>query len=277
MTTETASRDWVRRSDSVSRIERIEAYFSGYGYEPHRHDTYAIGRTLSGVQSFHYQKSMRHSLPGGTLVLHPDELHDGEAGTEAGFRYRMIYVEPAVIQQILGGKPLPFIATGLSTDPRLYRALETFMQAMDCRLETLEEEDALYDLAQALDAAGNRSRGRRAYDFPAAERAREYIHASHGTSITLDELEYASGRDRWSLSRDFRALYGTSPYRYMTLRRLDRCRKLLLDGFNLVDAALAAGFFDQSHMTRHFKRCYGLSPARWLNMLGQQTCTIVQE
>ncbi|MBO8576231.1 helix-turn-helix domain-containing protein, partial [Staphylococcus aureus] len=38
---------------------------------------------------------------------------------------------------------------------------------------------------------------------------------------------------------------------------------------NLVDAALAAGFFDQSHMTRHFKRCYGLSPARWLDMLGR--------
>ncbi|MFC6478409.1 AraC family transcriptional regulator [Pseudomonas asuensis] len=258
-------------------MERIEAYFSGHGYEPHRHDTYAIGRTLSGVQSFHYQKSMRHSLPGGTLVLHPDELHDGEAGTEAGFRYRMIYVEPVVIQQILGGKPLPFIPTGLSTDPRLGLVLETFMQSIDAPLERLEEEDALFDLAQALDAVGNKRRGRRAYDYQAAERARDYIHASNGASITLDELEYVSGRDRWSLSRDFRALYGTSPYRYITLRRLDLARKMLLGGFNLVDAAMAAGFFDQSHMNRHFMRCYGLSPARWLSMLGRQTCTIVQE
>jgi hypothetical protein len=53
------------------------------------------------------------------MVLHPDEIHDGEAGTEAGFHYRMVYIEPALIQKILGGRPLPFIPGGLSADPRL--------------------------------------------------------------------------------------------------------------------------------------------------------------
>jgi hypothetical protein len=36
-------------------IERLEAYFAGHGYDPHRHDTYAIGVTLSGVQLFDYR------------------------------------------------------------------------------------------------------------------------------------------------------------------------------------------------------------------------------
>ncbi|MBV6288760.1 AraC family transcriptional regulator [Pseudomonas aegrilactucae] len=260
-------RDWVLRSHAAAQVERIEAYFGGHGYDPHRHDTYAIGRTLSGVQSFSYQKGMRHSLPGGTLVLHPDELHDGMAGTEAGFRYRMVYIDPCVIQQVLGGKPLPFILGGLSTDARLYQATEPFMQAMDCPLEPLQEQDAIFDLAQALEAVGGKPRGRRSFDYRAAQRAREYIHEHLGTGITLDELEHVSGRERWSLSRDFRVLFGTSPYRYVTLRRLDRCRRLLLEGFSLVDAALVAGFFDQSHMTRHFSQCYGLSPTRWLGML----------
>jgi len=70
------------------------------------------------VQSFNYRRDYRHSLPGGTIVLHLDEPHDGQAGTDAGFHYRMIYVEPALIQQILGGRPLPFIAGGLSDDLR---------------------------------------------------------------------------------------------------------------------------------------------------------------
>lgn len=260
--------DWVRHSRHPSRIERIEAYFGGHGYDPHRHDTYAIGRTLNGVQSFLYRKSLRHSLPGGTMVLHPDELHDGMAGTEAGFHYRMIYVEPALIQQVLGGQPLPFIEGGLSADPRLYRASEAFVQALDRPLEALEEQDALFELAHALQAVAGKPRGRRSFDWRAAQRAREYIHAQLGASITLEELEQVSGRERWSLSRDFRALFGTSPYRYVTLRRLDLCRQLLRSGFNLVDAALAAGFFDQSHMTRQFVQCYGLSPARWLKMQG---------
>jgi len=269
MANDRTTRDWLLRAPQSPKMERIEAYFGGHGYTPHRHDTYAIGRTLSGVQSFQYRNGKRHSLPGGTMVLHPDELHDGEAGTEAGFHYRMFYIEPSLIQQVLGGKSLPFIAGGLSNDPRLFAATSALLRSMEDAIDPLEEEDAIYDLALALDfAAGNR-RGRRALDYGAAERARLYIHDSLNQVITLDDLVAASGRDRWSLSRDFRALYGTSPYRYITQRRLDAVRRLLLVGHPLSDAALACGFFDQSHMTRQYSQTFGISPARWLKMLGR--------
>ena len=254
--------DWVVRNLQPGRIERIEAWFGGHGYDPHRHDTYSIGRTLSGVQSFHYKGNLCHGMPGNTLILHPDELHDGMAGTEAGFRYRMAYVDPALIQQVLGGEPLPYIAGGLSSDLRLYRASESFVQAMDHSLDPLEEQDALFDLAMALRAVAGKPRGRKRLDYRAAARAREFILEHLHLGITLEMLEQASGRERWSLSRDFRVLYGTSPYRFVTLRRLDQLRVLILDGFTLVDAALAAGFHDQSHMTRHFTRCYGVPPSR---------------
>src|SRR3546814_17806411 len=80
--------DWVERATPIAGVERIEARFHGNAYTMHRHDTYAIGRTLAGVQSFHYRRSRRDSLPGNTIVLHPDEAHDGQAGTAQGFRYR---------------------------------------------------------------------------------------------------------------------------------------------------------------------------------------------
>lgn len=146
--------DWVKLAKSPTQIERIEAFFGGHGYELHRHDTYAIGRTLSGVQSFNYCGGMRHSLPGGTMVLHPDETHDGEAGTEDGFQYRMIYIEPALIQKILGGKPLPFIPGGLSGDTRLFTATQPLLRTIEDPIESLEEDDALYDLAQTLAIVG---------------------------------------------------------------------------------------------------------------------------
>ncbi|UZE07267.1 AraC family transcriptional regulator [Pseudomonas corrugata] len=259
--------DWVVRNFQAGRIERIEASFGGHGYDPHRHDTYSIGRTLSGVQSFHYRGALCHGLPGNTLILHPDELHDGMAGSEAGFRYRMAYVDPALIQQVLGGEPLPFIPGGLSSDARLFRASESFVQAMDHSLDALEEQDALYDLAMALKAVAGKAKGRKHLDYRATERARAFILENLHVGITLKMLEAVSGRERWSLSRDFRVLYGTSPYRFVTMRRLDRFRALILDGFTQVDAALAAGFHDQSHMTRHFTRCYGVPPSRWLERM----------
>ena len=258
--------DWIARAPQAGRLERIEAFFSGHAYELHRHDTYAIGRTLAGVQSFHYRGGQCHSLPGATMVLHPDEAHNGEAGTDAGFHYRMIYVEPALIQHILGGRALPFIQHGMSSDPRLYAASEVLLRPVDAPLDALEEDDALFDLAHALSAVSAAPGSSQFFDYRAAECAREFIHGALERSVTLEELAHHSGRDRWSLSRDFRLLFGTSPYRYRTMRRLDLVRTLLLQGESLVGAALLAGFTDQSHMTRHFGKTYGLSPARWLKM-----------
>jgi AraC-like DNA-binding protein len=85
--------------------------------------------------------------------------------------------------------------------------------------------------------------------------------------LPIGELERAADLDRWSLARQFRAAFGTSPSRFRTMRQLDQVRRLMRSGTSLADAALAAGFADQSHMARQFKRAYGLTPARWLTAI----------
>ncbi|WP_244630951.1 AraC family transcriptional regulator [Aureimonas sp. ME7] len=259
--------NWIRRVSGGEGLERIEAFFDGKGYEMHRHDTYAIGLTLSGVQSFHYRGRVRHGLAGGALVLHPDEKHDGQAGTEGGFRYRMLYIEPAMIQAALGGQPLPFVEGGLSADARLLPAIARLLSGLDRALDPLEREDGVYDLAMALACLSKRGpeKAARIIDHRSAERARSFLH-SRPAAVDLGLLERLTGRDRWSLSRDFRALFGTSPYRYLVLRRLDDVRALMRAGHPLADAAAASGFSDQSHMTRHFKSAFGLTPSQWLRL-----------
>jgi AraC-like DNA-binding protein len=274
VTTRPAS-DWVRRAEPFAGMERIEAYFGGKAYGLHRHDTYAIGRTLTGVQSFNYRRTLRHSLPGQTMVLHPDEAHDGQAGSGEGFRYRMLYVDPALIQAMLGGIALPFVQGGVTDDPRVSRAVEALLQRTEGVhvLEPLEHHDALSELAVALAQAAGVGVVRGSADYSSARRAHEFLRANCGRVVSLDELERATGRDRFSLSRDFRLFYGTSPYRYLTMRRLDLARRLMLTGAPLADVAAHAGFADQSHMTRHFTRAFGMPPARWRAIAGSAAST----
>ncbi|MEM9385546.1 MAG: AraC family transcriptional regulator [Pseudomonadota bacterium] len=258
-------RGWIRRSEG-SR-ECMEAFFYGNAYAPHRHDTYTFAVTTRGVQSFNYRGALRHSSPGGIIVLHPDELHDGQAGTDEGFGYQSICIAPGDLQHVLGGRPLPFIRGGVSDDRRLRAVLATLLGELDHPLEAAEYDDTLYDLAQLLAHLGDRTTPAAevipASDVSAVARARDYIDTHLIDGFELATLEQVTGQSRWQLSRDFRALLGTSPYRYLVMRRLDLARQRLLTGERLADIAHACGFADQSHFNRHFKKTYGQAPKRW--------------
>jgi len=183
----------------------------------------------------------------------------------------MLYVPPSLIQTALGGKALPYVASGLSIEPRLTQAVRSLLFSLDSPLDSLEEEDGIADLAAALEVNGDNrfSHRRLTMDYRAASRVRDYLDAHRCEIVAMEDLEVISGQERWTLSRDFRALFGTSPYRYLTLRRLDQARQYISTGVSLTDAAFSAGFADQSHMTRAFGRAFGVTPWRWRSLLRQ--------
>jgi AraC-like DNA-binding protein len=260
------ARDWIRAGPSRPGLERVEACFARHAFAPHRHDTYAIGITLQGVQAFGYRGAARRSTSGQVFVLHPDELHDGRAGSDSGFRYRILYIDPGLIGEALGGtRALPFVRDVVSDDRRLVAAIAPALADLDQPLEDLRHDQIVADLARAL-AAADRSipcKPPSSIDRSAALRARDHLAAGFERTVRSRELEAVTGLGRYALARHFRSCFGTSPYRYLVMRRLDRARALIATGSPLCEAALAAGFADQSHLTRHFKRAYGLAPGRW--------------
>jgi AraC-like DNA-binding protein len=249
-------------------VERLEARLHGRAFAPHRHDTYAIGITLTGVQRFHYRGEEWHCLPGQCHVLHPDELHDGAAGTEDGFGYRILYLDPALVQQALGGRPLPFVSRAVIESARLPGGLTAAISDIHAEVDGLAVTELAVAAADGLSAlAAQAAPKSRPLDVGPLLRVREAIAAEPERRHGLKELERLSGLDRWELARSFRAAFGVGPTRFRTMRQLDRVRRRISVGTGLAEAALAAGFADQAHMTRHFKRAYGITPARWSALL----------
>ena len=259
-----AAEDGIVSAPGTAGIERIEARFHGNAFDLHRHDTYAIGVTLHGVQSFRYRGAAHHSLPGQIIVLHPDELHDGGAGTEQGLHYRILYLEPSLLLDCLGGAPLPFVEDAVVSDPALRGTLLSALTPLDEELDELFVADFIAQLAQNLGRhAGEPAKPMEKTAWRAAALARDYLEENVERAVRSDELEAVTGLDRYALSRHFRATYSTSPHRFLLMRRLQRARRMIEAGEALAEIAIAAGFSDQSHFNRHFKKAFGLTPGRW--------------
>lgn len=249
-------------------MERIEARFHGSAFDLHRHDTYAIGVTLHGVQTFRYLGAARHSLPGQIIVLHPDELHDGGAGTEDGLRYRMLYLEPSLMLDCLGGASLPFVRDGVVADAAFCATLLSALGPLEQELDELFVNDFLTQLMQSLIRHGGQSaKPMSRTAWRAAALARDYLTENLNRPVRSGQLEAVTGLDRYALSRHFRAAFSTSPHRFLVMRRLQRARRMIAAGEPLAQIAVEAGFSDQSHFIRQFKKAFGMTPGRWSSLI----------
>ncbi len=246
----------------------MEAHLHGQAFSPHRHDTYAVGITLSGIQTFHFRGELWHCLPGQCHILHPDEMHDGGAGTDAGFCYRIVYVDPALVQEALHGNPLPFVGHPVLDAARLPASGAVEVWAFDEDIDDLARTELVVAVAKLLvSAASGTPRTSGPLALGGLSRVRDVIAATPAERRSMDELERLAGLDRWTLARQFRAAFGTSPSRFRTMRQLGHVRRLLMDGTSLVEASIEAGFADQSHMARRFKSAYGITPGDWVSAL----------
>jgi AraC-like DNA-binding protein len=263
-------RDWIASAGPVDGIELFRAWFAGAAYRKHRHDTYAVGLTDSGVQVFDYRGGVNVSLPGQVAALYPDEVHNGRAGTRDGFGYRIVYVDPARLTEAVAAVrgrvcPLPFLRDAVSTNARLARAID---EAFRTPLEPLAVDGLVVELAEGLLAAARSAQPgdpapARHIDARAVDRARRLLDAERSRIVRSAELEAASGLTRYDLARQFRIALGTSPHRYHVMRRIQSARAMIQSGCRLADVAAGAGFADQAHFTRAFVAAFGFTPGRY--------------
>lgn len=284
-----AQGEWVEATGPVDGVELFSARLRGRPFSRHRHDVYAIGVTEEGVQAFDYRGGVQRSVPGQVFVLHPDEPHDGRADGSGVFGYRQIYVSPVRIADALRAVtgrlvPLPFAAP-VADDPLLARTVRAAFSpaALTGVPEPLAADTLVVQLVQGLlrcsaistsaaPTSATRTTATRLaggldsrVDLPAIERGRDFL-ASRLTVVQSGEVEAVTGLDRYRFARQFRAVYGTSPYRYSVMRRLEAARRELRQARPLAETALAAGFADQAHFTRVFRAAFGMTPGRYVTL-----------
>ncbi|MBF4557666.1 AraC family transcriptional regulator [Pseudomonas sp. p50] len=265
------SQNWIDLAqDADTGIETLRAHFEGHAYDPHWHDSYLVGVTEQGVQQFNCRRAKHQSTPGKVFLLEPGDIHDGEAPTEDGFTYRMLYLEAQWLEREISrvfedaplNSQLSFAHT-LTHDPQLAHATNQAFETLHQSELKIVRQTTLDGLLERLTRHLHwRARYREDPRLPqVAQKAREYLHANAHEDIGLEHLATVTGVDRFRLTRAFKAAYGLAPHAYLVQLRLAQARRMLALGEQPTTVAMTLGFADQSHLGRWFVRAYGLTPA----------------
>ena len=107
-------------------------------------------------------------------------------------------------------------------------------------------------------------------------RVREKIEALLAFPVSVQDLASEAGLSQFHFSRAFRNTTGRSPYQYLTERRIERARTLLLHGCQpLSRIAVECGFASQQHFSTVFRRHVGNSPAAYRHLRDLDTAIAI--
>ncbi|MDX3226744.1 AraC family transcriptional regulator [Streptomyces sp. ME19-01-6] len=253
-------RAWRPRVPGVAEV--FHAHFTEHAYPMHVHDEWTLLIVDNGA--VRYDLNRREcGTPHDTVSLLPPQVpHNGSPATPHGFRKRVLYLDLSQLDEDLIG---PAVDHPDMVDPLLRRRIAQLHAVLERRGDELEAESRLALIGERL---RGHLRPRLAVSPPApgpgvAHSLRELLDERLLHGVTLDDAAKQVHAHPTHLVRAFSAAFGIAPHRYLMSRRVDRARRLLLDGRPPADVATEVGFYDQSHLTRHFKRFVGVTPGRY--------------
>jgi AraC-like DNA-binding protein len=95
-------------------------------------------------------------------------------------------------------------------------------------------------------------------------RAKDLADARYFEPLEVEDLANAAGLSKAHFSREFRRVFGESPYVYLLTRRLERAAALLRDtDHSVAEICLEVGLQGVGSFTTSFKRMYGMTPTAY--------------
>ena len=255
-----APREFVRAwRPAVAGVgEVLHAHFTEHAYPAHTHEHWTLLLVDTGGVDYAVERRARVAEPATLTVLPPHIPHDGRAARAGGFDKRVVYVDGRWLDDALIGAA---VDAPMIRDRTLVAELARLHGALARAGDELEAESRLAVVTAAVTRRlGRRSAPSAARRAPGIARlVRERLDVL-SQPPTLEALGRELGVHPSQIVRAFGTEYGLPPHRYLTGRRVDRARRLLLAGMPAADVAAAVGFHDQSHLTRHFRRVLGVTP-----------------
>jgi AraC-like DNA-binding protein len=255
----------------LAGLSLLNASYKQQNFSKHVHEEYCIGVIDQGAQRFFHNGAEHIAPQHGIILVNPDQVHDGCAANESGWKYRAIYPMPELIKNVqdqLSSKNTgtPMFNHSVVNDLLLANQLRNFFQLLQFSDNTLARETTFMAVISNLlqrHAGGSCQPHTLPQCVPSIKRVKEYLDSHFADNISIKTLASLVNLNPYYLTRLFQKNIGLPPHAYQIQRRLLHAKKMLLAGNTLLDTALTSGFSDQSHLNQHFKKWLGIPPGKF--------------
>lgn len=239
---------------------------SDFTFSRHSHDEFGLGLITEGAHQSESGQGRVEAICGDLITVSPGEIHDGAPIGGSIRSWTMVYVEPSIIAAACSDEvhfgtsdmELEFLRPVIADVEmrRRFINLHRLLQSQECP-DQFELEEAISNTFVSI------IRLRSQKERPSSARVNMVIDRMKddpALTPTLADLAEIAGVSRFQLIRAVERATGFTPFALLRQIRLDRARRLILAGHPIADAAVSAGFSDQSHLTRTFRSAYALTP-----------------
>ncbi|WP_205783986.1 AraC family transcriptional regulator [Microbacterium sp. 10M-3C3] len=241
--------------------EVLHATFRDHAYPAHTHDAWTLLLIDRGAVRYALDRGEHIAAPASLSLLPPHIPHDGRSAvTGTPFRKRVLYLDPAWLPGELAGAA----ASRPALDADAVAAARRVHAALAAPGDEFAAESELVMLRGRVRAHLRADAVAARRDDPLARRLRAVLDERYAERLIVAELAVELHAHPSHLIRAFSRAYGMPPHRYVTGRRVDLARRLLVAGSRPAEAAASAGFHDQAHLTRHFRAFLGTTPAAFV-------------
>jgi AraC-like DNA-binding protein len=258
------------KDSGVAGLSCLCADFTAHDYAPHSHDALVIAVTEAGGAEFRSRGEVHEATTSQLLVFNPAEPHSGRMARSRRWRYRGLYLNEAaldILAQTLGIDSIPYFTTNIFFDHDLITSFLELHRSLQQRGDALLTGELLADSFGRLfrrHGAGGARVPTASRDHPAVTRVQALMRERHREPLTLEEIGNSVGLTPFQLISLFKRTVGLTPHAWLVQLRLKAAIGEMQAGTSLAEAALAAGFYDQSALTSHFKRAFGITPLQWV-------------
>ncbi|WP_114809608.1 AraC family transcriptional regulator [Paraburkholderia kururiensis] len=252
---------------AITGVEATAAT-TAHTFARHSHDHFGVGIITHGGHRSASGRGPVEARTNDVITVNPGEVHDGRPFDERGRAWQMLYFEPALVfdaaAELAGADACNLELTRpVVYDPRLKKLFERLFAIATNAVhypDALVRDEALTAFFECV-IQTHATLAPRRFALGSITRAKARIDDDPSAPHTLAALAADSGMNRFQLLRAFARDVGMAPHAYLVQRRVMLARRSIASGLALADAAVNAGFADQSHMTRAFVRMFGVTPA----------------